>query len=264
MHPFENLVVQEGEVGIHWFGQSTYGLKDCRGTIVQVDPYYPHERPADKFIRGRPPLHEEALQTDFILLTHDHGDHTCIESIGRILGAYQDVHCIGPSESAERVRSTGMPHAQITTVTAGDCVNMGAMEVNVVLAKPPDGDPANGIEPPDVEHLGYVIVAGRVRVYISGDPINTFADHPSLLDPIRQLKPDIGLLTNHPKEGEFPFFDGSSKMAVELELKAAVPAHYGCFVQRDYDPAEWASNLPSDGPAPLIIAYNQSIIYRPT
>ena len=45
MHPFESLVVREGTVGIHWFGQSTFGLKDAQGTIVQVDPYYPHERP---------------------------------------------------------------------------------------------------------------------------------------------------------------------------------------------------------------------------
>ena len=55
MHPFESLVVREDAVGIHWFGQSTFGLKDAQGTIVQVDPYYPHERPADRFIHAAAP-----------------------------------------------------------------------------------------------------------------------------------------------------------------------------------------------------------------
>ena len=55
MHPLEELVVPEGSVGIHWFGQSTLGLKDPQGTIVQVDPYYPRERPSDRIVHARPP-----------------------------------------------------------------------------------------------------------------------------------------------------------------------------------------------------------------
>ena len=37
MHPFEDLVVAENTVGLHWFGQSSFGIKDAAGTIVQVD-----------------------------------------------------------------------------------------------------------------------------------------------------------------------------------------------------------------------------------
>ena len=79
MHPFEDIRVAAGTVGIHWFGQSSFALKDSQGTIVQVDPYFPRERPAERYVHPRPPLHEAALRTDFILLTHNHGDHTCIE-----------------------------------------------------------------------------------------------------------------------------------------------------------------------------------------
>ena len=106
MHPFESLLVREGAVGIHWFGQSTFGLKDAQGTIVQVDPYYPHERPADRFIYARPPLHEASLHTDFVLLTHDHGDHTCTESIARIAAAYPDVQVVGPEPRASSAFAT--------------------------------------------------------------------------------------------------------------------------------------------------------------
>ena len=97
--------------------------------------------------------------------------------------------------------------------------------------------------------------------YISGDCINTLADMDDLLQPIALLKPDIGLLTTHPTEGDFPFFEGSVKMAVKLGLKTVVPAHFECFVKRTYDPKAWAARFPHDGPTPLIIPYNSHIIY---
>jgi L-ascorbate metabolism protein UlaG (beta-lactamase superfamily) len=203
---------------------------------------------------------EEALRTDGILLTHDHGDHTCMESIDRIRSGSPEVRFAGPPESCRRLSEGGVAADRITEVTAGDTARLGPFTAHTVWAKPSDGDAAADIQPPDVQHLGYVVDAGKVRVYISGDPINNFGDHEELLAPIRDLGPHIGLLTNHPDEGEFPFFDGCAKIAAALQLKAATPAHYGCFVSRDYDPAEWATHLP-DGVEPLIIPYNQSVVY---
>ena len=179
MHPFESLVVREDAVGIHWFGQSTFGLKNAQGTIVQVDPYYPHERPTDRFIHARPPLHEASLHTDFVLLTHDHGDHTCTESIARIAAAYPAVQIVGPAESIQRIRDAGIT-VTATTIAASDAAKLGTMTAHAVYAKPPEGLPSDDIAPPDVTHLGYVVETGGVRVYISGDPVNTFAEHDAL------------------------------------------------------------------------------------
>ncbi len=260
MHPFEDLVVPPNAIGIHWFGQSSFALKSPSGIIVQVDPYFPRERPADRFVHARPPLHEATLRTDYILLTHNHLDHTFPESVGRIQAAYPQVRCIGPAESEEELRNAGQV-VDFTVVTAGDETALGSMKAHAVWSKPPRGVAAEGIPAPDVRHLGYVIDGTAVRLYISGDPINTFAEHESLLQPIRRLKPHIGLLTTHPSEGEFPYFRGSGKMAAALGLRAAVPAHYGCFVERNYDPQEWADQLPAGGPQPLIIPYNQSAVY---
>jgi hypothetical protein len=77
---------------------------------------------------------------------------------------------------------------------------------------------------------------------------------------ITNLKPDIGFLTTHSFEGEFTFFNGSVKMAEKLGLKAAIPAHYECFVKRTYAPKEWANLFPADGPKPAIIPYNSAIV----
>ena len=261
MHAFESLNVPQSRVGIHWFGQSSFALQDPDGTIVQLDPYFPRERPADRFVHTEAPLDESTLKTDYVLLTHDHGDHTCMESLLRIHAAFPGCRYVGPSESLARMADGGIPANLLQEVTAGDAVEAGTMNATAVWAKPPAGDPAAEIKPPDVPHLGYVVEAGPIRVYVSGDPINTFADHDGLIHPIAELKPHIGLLTTHPSEGEFPFFAGSIETALKLGLEAAVPAHYSCFVTRDYDPGEWTAMFPDHGPEPIVIPYDGSILY---
>ena len=280
MHPLVDLEVPEGAVAVHWFEQSSFALKDAAGTIVQIDPYFPRERPADRFIHTEPPLDESALPTDFVLLTHAHGDHTCSESIRRIWETSDATRFVGPEESVRQISAeTDIASTNISEIRAGESAVLNSLTVHAVYAKPPDGDASADIAPPDVTHLGYVILTknsrpsesiGRrvlgqsngVTLYFSGDPINNFAEHDALVAAVAAHKPDIGFLTNHPTEGEFPFYDGCVKMATRIGLTHAVPVHRACFVTRDYDPNEWASNFPSGGPEPLIIERNSHIIFR--
>ena len=279
MHPLVDLEVPEGAVAVHWFEQSSFALKDAAGTIVQIDPYFPRERPADRFIHTEPPLDESALPTDFVLLTHAHGDHTCSESIRRIWETSDATRFVGPEESVRQISAeTDIASTNISEIRAGESAVLNSLTVHAVYAKPPDGDASADIAPPDVTHLGYVILTknsrpsesiGRrvlgqsdgVTLYFSGDPINNFAEHDPLVAAVAAHKPDIGFLTNHPTEGEFPFYDGCVKMATRIGLTHAVPVHRACFVTRDYDPNEWASNFPSGGPEPLIIERNSHIIF---
>ncbi|MFN2110174.1 MAG: MBL fold metallo-hydrolase, partial [Anaerolineae bacterium] len=149
------------------------------------------------------------------------------------------------------------------TINAGESMSVGEIVIQAFWSKPPQGDPAAGIAPPDVTHLGYVIEMEGLRLYVTGDAINTFADHDELIAPIAALKPDIGFLTTHPTEGEFPFFEDSVRLAQKLGLKTAVPAHYACFAKRTYDPQAWAALFPAGGPQPLIIPWNSHIVYSP-
>jgi L-ascorbate metabolism protein UlaG (beta-lactamase superfamily) len=262
MHPFATLAIPAGSVGIHWFEQSAYALKDSQDTIVQVDPYYPVERPAERYIHAQPPLIESELPTDYVLMTHAHSDHTNSETIARIHQSWPDAKYVGPKESIEQIlRETDVDRDHTITIEAGESVAVGSIGVHAFDSKPLAGDPEAGIQPPDVTHLGYVIEMGGIKLYFTGDPINTFADHHELIAPIAALEPDIGFLTTHPTEGEFPFFAGSVLLAQKLGLKTAVPSHYACFVKRTYDPQIWASLFPVGGPKPLIIPWNSHIIY---
>jgi len=264
-HLLADLIVPRGAVAIHWFEQSSFAIKDQAGTIVQIDPYFPQSRPPERFIHPLPPLDEDELPTDYVLLTHDHSDHTWPESLERIRQAFPKAQFVGPPESVQRMQAeTSIEANQLITIEAGESVALGSMRVHAVYAKPPDGDPGAGIQPTDVTHLGYLLEVGGRTLYFSGDPIHTFPDIDELVAAVAAFQPEIGFLTMHPSEGEFPFFDGSLRMAQRIGLKRAVPAHRACFVKRDYDPAAWAALFPPGEPKPLIIERNTHIVYPET
>jgi L-ascorbate metabolism protein UlaG (beta-lactamase superfamily) len=262
MHALARLRVPAGQVAVHWFEQSSFALKDAAGAVVQIDPYFPRLRPPERFIHPTPPLDEAELPTDYVLLTHDHGDHTCPESIARIRAAHPEARFVGPAESIARiVAEAGVDPARTATIRAGEAVDLGGMRAHAVWAKPPGGDPAAGIAPPDVAHLGYVLEAGAVRLYLTGDPIRTFAEHDDLVGAVAALAPQVGFMTTHPTEGEFPLFDGCAAMARRTGLARVVPVHRACFVKRDYDPEAWAAHFPAGGPAPLIIPRDSHMLF---
>ncbi len=118
MHPFLTLNVPTGTLGIHWFGQSTYALKDTAGTILQIDPYYPNDRPADRFVHTTKPLDETTLPTNFVLLTHNHLDHTWPESCLPIHKSFPDCQFVGPIESINNLRENGIARR---AVGDGEC-----------------------------------------------------------------------------------------------------------------------------------------------
>jgi L-ascorbate metabolism protein UlaG (beta-lactamase superfamily) len=265
MHSLVRLTVPSGAVALHWFEQSSFALKNSDGKIALIDPYFPHERPAERFIHPTPPVKETDLPADIVILTHDHSDHTHPETLRRVQAANPAVQMIGPVESIRRVvNEVGLPQAQTTVVAAGDTLTAAGFTLHVLYAKPPAGDPGAGIKPPDVTHLGYVIVSGDRRLYFTGDPINTFADHADLVGAVAALHPELGFMTTHPTEGEFPFFPGSVKMAQGIGLKHVVPVHRACFVKRNYDPHIWAGHFGPADPKPVIMPHNNHLLYTGT
>jgi L-ascorbate metabolism protein UlaG (beta-lactamase superfamily) len=261
VHPLSTARVPAGAVGIHWFGQSSFGIKSSAGKVLLTDPYFPRERPPEKFLHDRSPADEATLPGEVVLLTHDHGDHTCIESLARLRGALPAITIVGPPESIAHLAREGFDPMGLVTVQAGARIETEGFVIHAVLSKLPEGSPERGIKPPDCLHLGFVIETGGGRIYLTGDPQNNFADSPDLVRPVVALAPDLGLLTTHPVEGEFPFFDGSAQTARLVGLKAAIPSHYECFVKRTYDPVAWAGAFADAAPQRIILPYNGYCLY---
>ena len=209
-------------------------------------------------------MDESEWPADFVLLTHAHGDHTHPETLTRLHQSSPLTEYLGPQEAIDLiVAETPISLSQCTTVNAADSKVLGTTKVHVVYSKSPAGDPNADIKPPDTTHLGFVIEAGRQRLFFSGDPVYTFAEHEALTAPIAALAPTVGFLTNHPTEGEFPSFDGCVRMAIRCRVSTVCPSHYGCFVARNYDPTVWAKRFPAHGPSTHIIPRNDYAVFGP-
>lgn len=275
MYTLEQRSVAPGRLAVHWFEQSAFAVRNADGVTVLVDPYFPSDRSPDRFVHVERPVDPATLRPEVVLLTHDHVDHTHPESIAAIARHSPTTLFVGPEESIARITTdSGVKPERTRTIAAGDSLSLPTdaaahsgrhqsagvnVTVHAVFSKPPGGDPKTGIGEPNTTHLGYVVETGGRRLYFSGDPINTLADLAELTEAIRRLDPEIGFLTTHPTEGEFPFFDGARRLAEAIGLSRAVPSHYECFVKRNYDPAGFVDAFAGSRVDLTLIPWNEAV-----
>ena len=69
MYMLDIIPIRSRTVAIHWFEQYSYAVKASNGILFLVDPYFPRNRPSERYIHAKPPVAEEELAADFILLT---------------------------------------------------------------------------------------------------------------------------------------------------------------------------------------------------
>ena len=255
MQDFNVLPVDASSVVILWLGQNSFVFKDPESTVLMIDPYFPRERPPERFIHPEPPVEPDQIHPDAVLCTHDHSDHTHPETLLPLAKAWPELRFYGPVESADHMRRMGIARERVTEVDVGEKHGVGSWTVHGVSAKPPGSV--------DVEHIGFVLESGGVRAWVSGDPINEFPDTPSLVEPVAALKPQVAIITCHPIEGEFPYFDGAARMAQLVGAQVAIPSHYDCFTHRTFDPGDFAAAFGSAGTAqPVIIGYRGTYVYH--
>ena len=229
MRQLNQASVPDPAVAVHWFEQSSFAIRDGRGTLTLVDPYSPHDRQPGRYIQAEPPMNEAEWPADFILLTHAHSDHTHPETLERVHSAAPNAKYLGSYDSVDQILTeTSITADQCIVVNSGEQIEIDTMKVDVVYAKP---------------------------------PVNTFAKHESLTAPIADKRPTVGFLTNHPTEGEFPYFDGCLQMAIGCGVQIACPSHYACFTERDYDPREWEAEFVAYGLPTRVIPRNSTTVF---
>jgi L-ascorbate metabolism protein UlaG (beta-lactamase superfamily) len=261
MYTLDKLEIKPPALGVHWFEQSAFAVKSADGRIVFVDPYFPSERPKERFLRPQPPVDPASVHPDLVLLTHDHQDHTNPETIAAIAVHSRETVFVGPPESIARIcNESAVPEERTRIISAGESLRLFGASVHAVYSKPPEGDPHAGIDVPNTTHLGYVVEIGGRRLYFTGDPINTIADLPTLTEPVRSLEPEIAFITSHPTEGEFPFFEGARRLAERIGATTAVPSHYQCFARRTYDPQDFARAFAGSKVKVTVIPWNEAVV----
>ncbi|HZW35785.1 MAG TPA: metal-dependent hydrolase [Candidatus Deferrimicrobiaceae bacterium] len=196
-------------VKIRWFGHSGFSIEDPSGKTVLVDPWF----------QGNPSASagpEAISKADFLLLTHDHFDHSAdAADLARRTGAL----IVGIFELTGDLKSRGVPESQLLNggsgMNVGGTVDLGGFSFTMTEARH-----SCSLGAP----VGYVIkTPSGATLYHSGDT-GIFAGM-SLIGELYPL--DVALL---PIGSVFTMdYRQAAKAAALLRAKAVIPMHYGTF-----------------------------------
>lgn len=145
------LATSAGDLEIAFLGHGTL-MMTFGGKTIHVDPY------------GEVADYSQLPKADLILVTHDHYDHMCLESVERILRP--GTKLVGSGACAGKLRDAAIMRNGETRTVMG--LKIEAVPAYNIVHKRPDGGPWH----PEGEGNGYVVTFGDKRIYIAGDTEN--------------------------------------------------------------------------------------------
>ena len=224
-----------------WLGQGGY-LFAINGKKLCVDPYLSDSvSKSDGFSRLIPiPIEPRDLQADLLLCTHHHQDHLDPETVlaldrEKIGGFY------GPDSCVERFSRIGIENS--IPFNRGSSCHLGGAELVAVYADHTS------------DSIG-LIIAGEVTVYLTGESRWS----PKLLE-AKQFHPDILICCMNGKLGNMDFRE-AARLAEELQVKIAIPSHYGMFAENTEDPERLRAALSGTGIQYRELPWNQSVLFK--
>lgn len=184
----------DGALRLWWLGQAGFALRYGE-TLLLIDPYL-SDSLAEKY-RGKPLAHERLHPVPvaparlrgcaWYLCTHAHTDHMDSATIQGVLQASAPSFLI-PRAERERGRERGIPAGRLHTINAGESRPLSdgiAVEAIAAAHERLETD-AEG----NHRFLGYIISAGGLRIYHSGDCV----PYPGLDELLATEEIDLALL----------------------------------------------------------------------
>lgn len=212
---------------IVWLGQGGYLLYMGNKKIC-IDPYLSDSAENHgRFARMKPiPVNPGSLEADWLICTHDHVDHLDPDTV---LGLdMQKVGLIlGPMSCVTHLKQLGIPESLCRIFGRGAHLEKDGIRMDAVFADHTK------------DSIGVVITYADVTVYLTGDTLW----NEKLLE-IKQYRPDILICCINGKLGNMDSAD-AAKLARELDVKIAVPSHYGMFMENTEKPEMFRKALES-------------------
>jgi L-ascorbate metabolism protein UlaG (beta-lactamase superfamily) len=253
-------------VTVRWIGQAGFLLESSR-TRLAVDPFLTPTEGA------RPPVLqiEEVPVLDAVLVTHEHLDHFDRPLIQALCQREPPLKVMVPAPIKTDALNLGIPEAAVVAAEPLSSVPIGDFTVTPVLSchgvSVQDG---YGFGEPKGRFLGYVMRAGDVTLYHSGDTVI----YDAMIDILRPFNIDVTLL---PINGRHYFREAqdivgnlTAEEAVELTqaigAKVLVPMHYDAFGRNLGDPAEAVRYARARYPHlhTLVLGYREPWVFGPS
>ena len=225
-------------VGLLWLGQASFALRLGSATVL-IDPFL---SPHPERLVAPPFAAREARDVDLVLITHDHLDHLDDEAVREIASVSPDAAFVVPQDVVDRVTDLGVQRERIQGLPSDGHAELGTVTVDAVPA-------AHGVTMEDAYRLGpflgYVVSAGGVRVYHSGDtvPFDGLVERLRGLDVQLALLPINGRDAEREAEGIVGNLDAqeAAQLAADIGVDAAIPMHWDMFASNPGDPAAFVA-----------------------
>ncbi|CAN5297264.1 MBL fold metallo-hydrolase [soil metagenome] len=225
--------------GILWLGHASFFIR-LGGKNILLDPVFGEPSLLKPLVNVPSPI-EKIKKVDYVLLSHDHRDHTDENSIKAIARNFPNARFYGGLRMEELLKDWITPTNEVQTAGWFQQYNLPDENVKIYFL-PVRHWCKRGIF--DTNHIlwgGYVIEGAGKTIYFSGD--SGFGSHyketaelfPQIdyfLIGIGAYKPRWMMAENHnsPEEAVRAFTDAKAKILV--------PMHYGRFDMADEPPSE--------------------------
>ncbi len=162
-----------GSLAVWWLGQMGIAVKGL-SDVLYVDPYLTGKTVAESppgtiFAREFPPplLPDEVSNAQFVLCSHEHGDHTDSETLRGIAAASPGAIVVHSGWAQAQIDQAGLPAARCIVARSAP-LRLGEFTVTPVPSAhyTRENDPVKG-----ERWLGFLIEGNGVRLYHTGDTI---------------------------------------------------------------------------------------------
>lgn len=193
-------------VSFHWLGHDGFRIV-AGGKVIYTDPYQLSKAQHNK------------KDADVVFISHNHFDHLSMDDLRHVIGKKTSV--VAAKECVDQLKAAGA--AEVKGVAPGERLAVQGLQVEVLAAY----NTNKKFHPKADGKVGYVITAGNMRVYHTGDA----DDIPEMI----AAKPDVALV---PVSGTYVMTAEEAARAVNEKIKPkqlAIPMHYGSIVGSEQD-----------------------------
>jgi L-ascorbate metabolism protein UlaG (beta-lactamase superfamily) len=219
-----------------------------------------------------PPFGPEAVRrVDYVLCTHNHGDHLCLDTLVPLAKANPKARFVVPRPWRGVLTDSGIAEDRVLGVHDGEEIALGPLSLLPVIATHTRliQDEPERAENGDSLCLGYIIKGEGLSIYHAGDTWVT----PALVRSLKAAGPlNVAMLPINGTDwertdtnciGNMSALD-ATKLACSVPVDLAIPAHYDLFAGNSENPALFADYMYKRCPEKRfhILALGERFIYR--
>jgi L-ascorbate 6-phosphate lactonase len=224
MKPVTNL----NDLVIYWLSGAGFIIKS-KPVMLGIDLYLSNTCQNERGEFKRlipPPVSPPEIKLDYLIATHEHGDHFDIGSVKEFINDGTATKVIGPGAVVKESEKLGIDQAKVIKLERNERLDLGTVTVRGVFAD-------HGEQAPDA--IGVIIAIGGKQIYFTGDTCYRpdFYQLVPISGPI-----DLLIVPINGKYGN-PDPEDAAYITAWVKPKRVIPCHFWLSKEHGGDPGEF-------------------------